>query len=134
METGFEAGVGMLGVHPIGRGHQDGLKAFFLGQEFTVVLVDINHLAVLFEIALGVLTAVFPDVADGPDADSRDAQAGFDQDPALGAGTDDGDIQFRGIFLGGDFFRSLLAAERRPADGHPQTRRSGRPQKVSPGN
>ena len=100
-QPGPEAGVGVLGVDPVGGGDDGGLEALFRGQEVAIVLVDGGDVAVLLEVVPGVLPAVGPDVADGRDADPGNAQHRFDEHAALGAAADDGHAELVGAFRGG---------------------------------
>jgi hypothetical protein len=81
MEAGLEIGVRMLG------GTQSGVATMAARCpsliEDSVVLIDRCRLAVLVEIAAGVLAAVFPDIAYGDDPHAGDAKAGLQEYPAL---------------------------------------------------
>jgi len=130
MQARFQAGVGLGGMHPVGGGHDDRIQILFLGQEVPVILINVDLVPVFFEVTAGVALAVLPDVTHGLEADARDAQAGFNQDPALLPGPDHGHVQIvRAAFR---LLRKSEAASGKPAarHSHPQTRRGRGPEKV----
>ena len=95
MEAGFQAGVGMFGMHSVRGGHYGDIQVLLLTQHIPVILVDVDLMPVFLEIPAGIPLAVFPDIADRSEADAGNAQAGFDQHTSLRACADDRHSEFR---------------------------------------
>jgi hypothetical protein len=124
MKTVFQAGVGLFGMKPVGRGYDRRGQALLLGQQVAVVLVDRRILTILAEVAPGVLLAVGPDVADRGDADPGDPEARFHEDAALFPRADESDGKIaeppRGFSLGGGRVRKRPGEKGAP-DGRAQS-------------